>query len=125
MNTHAPHIFRSPNRDEYWLDERIFVREVMNSPDEPDVSLAVCRVPPGTTTQLHSLDIDEWYMIESGGGLMEIDGAGALMSVGDCVKINAGQSQRITNAGESDLVFTSLCKPRFTPENYTNLEDGI
>ncbi len=120
--THKPHIFRSPNPDEYWMGERIFVTELMNADDSPDVSLARCRVPKGVTTQLHSLSIDEWYMIEDGHGLIEIDGAQAKMSVGDCVIIKPGQSQRIKNTGAGDLVFLSLCRPRFTPDTYTNLE---
>ncbi|HHL43039.1 MAG TPA: cupin domain-containing protein [Hellea balneolensis] len=119
----TPHIFRSPNPDEYWMGERIFVREVMNTPEEPELSLAICRVPVGTTTQCHSLSVTEWYIIETGCGTIEIDGKKAHMSVGDCVKIKAGQSQRITNTGEADLVFQSLCRPRFTPGAYTNLED--
>ena len=123
MTNDTPKIFRSPNPDEYWLGERIFVREVMNSAEEPELSVAICRVPAGTTTQLHSLSIDEWYIIESGGGLLEIDGESALMSIGDCVKIDKGQSQRITNPGEADLIFKSICRPRFTPAAYTNLED--
>lgn len=107
------------------MGERIFVREVMNSADEPELSVAICRVPAGITTQLHSLSILEWYIIESGGGLMEIDGMSSLMSIGDCVRIEPGQSQRITNTGESDLVFKSICRPRFTLGTYTNLEDKI
>ena len=122
MTKTKPHKFRSPNPGEYWMDERIYVREIMNSPDEPTLSIAVCRVPAGVTTQLHSLSILEWYIIESGGGLLEIDGASTLMSIGDCVRIGPGQSQRITNTGEGDLIFKSICRPRFTPSTYTNLE---
>ncbi|MCF6219928.1 MAG: cupin domain-containing protein [Robiginitomaculum sp.] len=121
--TKKPHIFRSPNPDEYWMGERIYVREVMNSADETALSVAVCRVPPGVTTQLHSLSILEWYIIESGGGLLEIDGVSTLMSIGDCVRIEPGQSQRITNTGEGDLIFKTICQPRFTPGTYTSLED--
>lgn len=119
----TPHIFRSPNPDEYWMGERIYVREVMNAPDEPELSVAICRVPSGITTQLHSLSILEWYIIESGGGLIEIDGQSTLMRIGDCVRIEPGQSQRITNTGEADLIFKSICRPRFTHECYKNLED--
>ena len=115
-------IFRSPNPDEYWMGERIYVREVMNAPEEPDISVAICRVPKGITTQLHSLSVDEWYIIESGEGVIEIDTNTASMTAGDCIKIVAGQSQRITNTGENDLIFKSICTPRFTPECYKNLE---
>ena len=105
------------------MGERIYVREIMNSPQEPTLSIAICRVPAGVTTQLHSLSILEWYIIESGGGLLEIDGANTCMSVGDCVRIEPGQSQRITNTGAGDLIFKSICHPRFTPDTYTNMEE--
>ncbi len=105
------------------MGERIYVREIMNSPHEPELSVAICRVPAGVTTQLHSLSVLEWYIIESGGGLLEINGISTLMCVGDCVRIEPGQSQRITNTGEGDLIFKSICRPRFTPDTYTNLEE--
>jgi len=117
-----PHKFASPNPDEYWLGERIYVRELMNAPEEPELSLALCRVPVGVTTQLHSLSVLEWYIVRIGSGVMEIDGREIPMQAGDCVRIEPGQSQRITNTGESDLIFKSICRPRFTPEAYTNLE---
>lgn len=105
------------------MGERIYVREVMNTPEEPELSVAICRVPAGITTQLHSLSILEWYIIESGTGLMEVDGANMPMKQGDCVRIEPGQSQRITNTGDVDLIFKSICRPRFTHDTYTNLED--
>ena len=122
MTQKRPHIFRSPNSKEYWMEERIYVQENMNSPDEPDVSMATCRIQENVTTQLHSLNITEWYIILNGDGLLEIDGENAVMKAGDCVKINPGQRQRITNTGKTDLIFTSICRPRFKPESYTNLE---
>ncbi|MBL4853052.1 MAG: cupin domain-containing protein [Robiginitomaculum sp.] len=118
-----PHKFTSPNPDEYWLGERIYVREIMNALEEPELSLAMCRVPVGVTTQLHSLSVLEWYIIKSGTGVMEIDGREIPMQAGDCVRIEPGQSQRITNTDERDLMFKSICRPRFTPDTYTNLEN--
>lgn len=120
-----PAIFRSPNPEEYWMGERIFVTEIMNAPEEPDVSLARCRVPAGVTTQLHSLSVTEWYMIEAGAGVIEIDGAQADVRPGDTIRIAPGQSQRIANTGTDDLVFMTLCRPRFLPECYTNLEEDL
>ncbi len=99
------------------------MREIMNAPEEPELSLAMCRVPIGVTTQLHSLSVLEWYIIESGTGVMEIDGGEIPMQTGDCVRIEPGQSQRITNTGKVDLIFESICRPRFTPSTYTNLEN--
>lgn len=114
--------FRSPNPDEYWLDERIYVREVMNSPAEPDISVAKFRVPAGSTTQLHSLTITEWYIMESGAGIVEVDGYKIPIEAGDNLRINPGQSQRVINESTEELVFQSICRPRWTPECYTDLE---
>jgi len=117
-----PHIFKSPNPDEFWLDERIYIRELMNAPEEPALSLARFRVPAGSTTQLHSLSITEWYVMESGSGIIEIEGLEMLIKAGDCVKISIGQSQRVINKSDEELVFQSICTPRWTPECYKNLE---
>jgi len=119
-NTSKP--FRSPNPDEFWLDERIYVREVMNAPEEPDISLAKFRVPARATTQLHSLTITEWYLMESGAGIVEVDGEQMPMKAGDNLRINPGQSQRVINESSEELVFQSICTPRWTPACYTNLE---
>ena len=121
--TNKPKIFRSPNPDEFWLDERIYVREIMNSPEEPELSLARFRVPAGSTTQLHSLTITEWYLMESGAGVVEVNGHKIAMKAGDNLRINPGQSQRVINDSSEELVFQSICTPRWTHECYTNLED--
>ncbi|PHR94141.1 MAG: cupin [Robiginitomaculum sp.] len=120
--TIPPKPFKSPNPDEFWLDERIYIREIMNAPEEPDISLARFRVPAGSTTQLHALTISEWYIMESGTGIVEVDGHKIEMSAGDNIKINPGQSQRVINMGAEELVFQSICTPRWTHECYKNLE---
>ncbi len=109
--------------EETWTGERCFITELMNDPAIPEVSLAQCRVPPGTTTQLHKLSVKEWYVVGKGSGLMEI-GAGPPFEIGpgDTVAIPAGTSQRVTNTGDSDLLFQCVCIPRFTPECYESLE---
>lgn len=121
--TTPPKPFNSPNPDEFWLDERIYIREIMNAPEEPDISLARFRVPAGSTTQLHALTISEWYIMESGTGIVEVDGHKIKMSAGENIKINPGQSQRVINTGAEELVFQSICTPRWTHECYKNLED--
>ena len=44
------------------------------------------------------------------------------VSPGDVVLIPPDCRQRITNAGEQDLVFLCVCTPRFIPEAYEDLE---
>ncbi len=95
----------------------------MNHNGLADISLARCRVTPGTTTQLHSLSVTERYVIETGEGLMGLGSEKPFpVSAGDTVLIEAGLSQQITNTGKNDLVFLCVCTPRFTPDTYRNLE---
>jgi len=108
---------------ELYTRERVYVTELLNDPAVPQVSLARCRVLPGVTTELHRLDVAEWYVLEQGRGLMEVgDGAPFPVGPGDVVAIPAGTPQRITNTGEGDLVLQCVCVPRFTEEGYTPLE---
>lgn len=123
MTKTPPKPFTSPNPDEFWLDERIYIREIMNAPEEAAVSLARFRVPAGSTTQLHTLTISEWYIMESGSGIVEVDGHKIDMCAGQNIKIEPGQSQRVINVGAEELVFQSICMPRWTHECYINLEN--
>ena len=118
------YVRKSGNRDEFWIRERCFIRELANTPDVTGFSLAETRVEPGVTTELHRLSVAEWYILASGTGLVEIDGNEAVeVGAGDIVEIPAGVSQRITNNGTDDLLFYCVCLPRFTPDSYESLEE--
>lgn len=108
---------------EVWTDERCFITELLNHADQPEVSLARTRVEPGVTTQLHQLSVDEWYVIESGEGLMRVGDEPPVPVVpGDTVAIPKHTAQQITNSGGEDLLFLCVCVPKFSPECYTSLE---
>lgn len=108
---------------EYFTEERCYITEVCNSHISPNVSLAIARVPAGTTTQLHSLNgTNETYIVIEGEGEVEVDGDIYSISAGDQVAIPAGAPQRVTSLGENDLRFYCLCTPRFRPDSYINLE---
>ena len=108
---------------EFWTSERCFVTELLNTDDSAEVSIARIRVEPGVTTELHSLSVAEWYVVESGHGMMTVgDAAPVAVSRGDVVTIPAGASQQIENTTDEDLVFLCVCAPRFTPDSYTSLE---
>lgn len=108
---------------EFFTSERCHITELLNSAQSPEASLAVARVEPGVTTQLHALDgIAERYTVRRGEGLVEIDGVGQVLRAGDSAVIPAGAAQRIANTGDGDLEFYCLCTPRFVPESYRNLE---
>ena len=109
---------------EFWTDERCFITECLNSEEIEEFSLAIARVRPAVTTQLHSLrDTKEIYIIRKGTGLVLVGQQEFEISVGDSVIIPANTPQRITNLSNSeDLEFYCHCSPRFVPEAYENLE---
>ena len=108
---------------EFWTEERCFITELINTPDQPDASLAIARLEPGVTTQLHALDgLRETYTIIKGTGLAEINGQFHRLNCNESLIIPAGAAQRITNDGLEDLEFYCLCTPRFTYNCYVNLE---
>ena len=116
---------RSANTREFWTRERCHVRELVNDPQLQDFSLAEVRVPPGVKTELHKLGVNEWYVIRSGQGRMEVGGQPWLdVAPGNFVAIPAGTSQRIENPGPEDLIFECICLPRFSPDTYESLEDA-
>lgn len=111
------------NNKEFWIRERCYIREIVNSAEIREFSLAEARVEPGVTTELHKLGVKEWYIMLRGTGLVEIDGRpGQQVTPGNVIEIAAGVSQRITNTGNTDLVFQCVCIPRFTPDCYESLE---
>ena len=109
--------------NEIWTEERCFIRELLNTSESPNVSLAIARVEPGVTTQLHALSgIRETYIIRKGKGIVEVDGSEIPVGFNDRVFIEENIPQRISNVGNEDLEFYCLCTPRFRSENYRNLE---
>ena len=112
---------------EFWTDERCFITECLNSKKVEEFSLAIARVKPSVTTQLHCLrNTQEIYIIRKGTGLVLVGEKEVEVSVGDSVIIPANTPQRITNLSNSeDLEFYCHCSPRFIPEVYENLEINI
>jgi mannose-6-phosphate isomerase-like protein (cupin superfamily) len=113
-------LFRPDPGVEYFIEEGCFILELLNDPADPDVSIARARVPAGGVTAWHRLrSTTERYLIQEGVGEV---GVGAqppqLVGPGDVVLIPPMVSQRISNTGDSDLVFLAICSPRFRPENY-------
>ncbi len=109
---------------EFYTRERCYITEMLNAPDDPEVSLARCRVPAGVTTELHKLSVTERYIVVSGQGLMRVGKAHPQPLIGgDTVHIAAGVAQQITNTGDTDLIFMCVCTPQFTPDCYVSLEN--
>jgi mannose-6-phosphate isomerase-like protein (cupin superfamily) len=109
---------------EFETDERCHIQEVANDSGDELVSIARARVEPEVTTAWHRLDgITERYIIVCGRGRVEIDDLEpADVEPGDVVRIAAGSRQRITNTGDSDLLFYAVCAPPFRQQQYVALE---
>jgi len=111
-------------REEVYLSEGCFLSEWSNTPEDPAVSIARARVPPGVTTRWHRLaGTTERYVILEGTGRAHVgDREPRDVAAGDVVLIPAGCRQRITNTGAGDLVFLAICTPRFINDTYEELE---
>lgn len=112
---------------EFHTEERCYILELSNSADDPDLSIARARVEPGITTRWHRVvDTVERYVILDGTGRMEIgDLPPQDVQAGDVVLIPASCRQRIANIGQGDLVFLAICTPRFRPEAYEEVGNGV
>jgi len=109
--------------NEVWTSERCFIAELLNNEQTSEVSVARARVEPGVSTALHSVSVAEWYIIESGTGLVTVGKeTPRRVAAGDAVAIPRGVAQNIRNDGDCDLIFLCVCAPRFTQECYTSLE---
>lgn len=110
--------------DEYYTEERCYITELSNTPDDPHASIARARVLPGVTTRRHRLrGTTERYVILEGKGRVEIgDEPAREVGPGDVVLIPPLVRQRITNVGNDDLIFLAICTPRFTWECYEDVE---
>ena len=108
----------------FFKDERCHIVEIHNRNDDDVCSIAMARLEPGVTTQLHALrGTSERYVIVDGEGQVEVDGfTPVVVQPFDIVSIPAEASQRIANTSKRDLKFLCICTPRFRPEIYINKE---
>jgi mannose-6-phosphate isomerase-like protein (cupin superfamily) len=108
---------------EFYISEGCFINELSNIGDDPSVSIARARVPPGVTTQWHRVrGTTERYVILEGRGRVEVGDLPAQEAgAGDVVLIPPSCRQRIANVGDQDLVFLAICSPRFVTDVYEPL----
>lgn len=121
--THAK-IINNQNTPEYFFEERCHIVEWLNAPADGMMSIARARVEPGVTTRLHRLkEMTERYILLEGTGSVEVGTqAPSQVNTGDIVIIPPGVPQRITNIGNTDLIFLAICTPPFHPDAYEDLE---
>ncbi len=112
---------------EVYTQERCFILELSNTPEDPYVSIARARVEPGVTTRWHRLQgVTERYCILSGKGCVEVGNlAPWVVRTGDVVHIEPMCRQRISNIGKEDLIFLAVCTPRFTLDSYIDIDDAV
>lgn len=112
---------------EFYTEEKCHITEVSNNSCDPELSIARARVEPGVTTCWHRLkNTTERYYIISGTGIAEIGNLPPVeVNPGDTVIIPPMCKQRITNTGNSDLIFLALCTPRFLNEVYEDIEKDL
>lgn len=105
--------------------DRSEIREIMapaNSCIERQ-SLAEAIVYPGDTTATHiHKTVEEIYYILDGEGIMWQDGKERSVRPGDAIANPPGVPHRITNTGDSPLVFLCICVPNYTHEDTVLLE---
>jgi mannose-6-phosphate isomerase-like protein (cupin superfamily) len=113
-------VFRLQAKPEFSTAERCFITETYNLPESAALSIARARVEPGVTTAWHTVENTfERYIIAEGTARVEVGELSPENVVpGDVVMIPPGIRQRISNTGETDLVFFCVCTPRFKRENY-------
>ena len=116
-------IIRTADVPEYYFEERCHIKELLNQPDLPGLSIARARVLPGVTTVLHALTGTEVYYLLEGRGWVELAGERERVGPGDLVRIAPGTPQRLTNTGETDLLFLAICSPRFEVRSYRVVKD--
>ncbi len=109
---------------EFHTAENCYITELSNTDADAACSIARARVAQGCTTRLHCLErTAERYVILSGSGQVTVGTEVALpVRPLDVVHIPAGVPQQICNTGGEDLVFLCICTPRFSMENYRDLE---
>ncbi len=112
-----------PTATEYFFAEGCFITEWWNTPADADLSVARARVEPGVTTRWHRLrGVTERYLILEGRGRVEVGNLPPQeIGPGAVVLIPPGTGQRITNIGQTDLIFLAMCTPRFTRSVYQDL----
>jgi mannose-6-phosphate isomerase-like protein (cupin superfamily) len=115
-----PIILHPDPASEFFIQEGCFILENSNSGADPHLSIARARVRPGTATKRHFLrGVTERYLIISGKGRVHVgDLPPTEVRPGDVVIIPPDVHQHIENHGKMDLVFYTVCTPRYRPEIY-------
>lgn len=115
---------KTKNIAEFYFKEGCYIEEWLNHTDHPDMSVAQVRVAPRSFTKLHALNNTfERYVILRGKAVVTVAGKSWAVQDKDVVEIAPGQTQRIANQSDQDLIFLAICTPRFEEENYLEITE--
>ena len=81
-------------------------------------SIAEITIPPGGSAMPHlHKKTEESYFILSGTATLFIQGENLILTTGETVLIEPGETHQILNSGEEDLVFIAVCVPAWQPDD--------
>ena len=107
---------------EFYFKEGCYIEEWLNHADHPEMSVARVRVAPHSVTKLHALNNTfERYVILSGKASVTVAGKSWNVQGKDVVTISPGQTQKIANQTDQDLIFLAICTPRLEEKNYLEI----
>lgn len=113
-------LFKYAPNTEFYTDEGCYITELSNSPEDESCSIALARVKPGITTEIHQLKgtVERYVILEGEGRIDSGTLKGTRLSPKDTIIIPADEPQSITNITDQDLLFLCVCTPRFQTKNY-------
>ena len=100
------------------------IREWMG-PGSParNQSLAEATVPPGGATIAHyHRTSEELYLVTAGRGRLQVGDEERDLEPGDCALIPPGETHRLENTGDTDLVVICACSPPYSHEDTVLVE---
>ncbi|RKZ28867.1 hypothetical protein DRQ36_09800 [bacterium] len=118
-------IINRNNIEPFITKDKSEIREIM-SPAIGSVerqSLAEAILYPGQSTieHIHKISEEIYYILE-GEGVMWQDGEEHEIGPGDAIANLPGVPHRITNTGDTPLLFLCICTPHYTHEDTVLLE---
>jgi mannose-6-phosphate isomerase-like protein (cupin superfamily) len=105
---------------EFYTDEGCYITELSNTSNDEDCSIALARVKPGVTTEVHYLKgtVERYVILEGEGEMTSGNQQGHVLQPMDTLVIKADEPQSIRNTGTQDLLFLCVCTPRFQQTHY-------
>jgi len=109
--------------DEYYFKEGCYIQEWHNIDQDEECSIVHVRVQAKQKTRLHALkNTQERYVILSGQARVTVAAKSWIVKANDVIHIASDTPQQIENLLHQDLLFLAICTPRFSEENYSDLE---